>query len=601
MIETGGRLTYIVKDGLDGRYMPDHTVSLERLDLRDFSPARLRLLANFGEFEKSSIWHRRFAKILRDAGYINAALKEFNTSLNLNSEDWITMEGIAYCYAVRKDYFKAIEWESKALAILAHGADEDRVECLRLISKWRHETGNREGAIEALREAISFSPMDVSILFDYINILNIESKYEEIMDLASKLQEDPSNSKDEDMLSRLLVSPNAQEIFGKAAETLGKTEVIMRAFEKSLTTAEHTKLTDEVSERSYSLTEFRCRHASESSQAMQLWEELLKKVQPRTSDDGFFYVEGRILNALSQLYYDEAVAAEANDQDFNIWISKLESMAKPSKAAESAEFYARQDNVFLLGLWYRLHGRLKEARACFKPRLLEAIDILTDDYPENDAFGFEHLAFTLHRAGDDENATAAISVAMAQLDKLKAAQQSGHDSTNQSNANNASEVNPMKPDNSDEILQQTKTPENKASLDPEANVEKDSDNADSTKGDAYVALEQFDSLDLEAQEKMSADDTDSFSWTCDGQCTRKVEDWQGIYVCDVCIDLCFCDKCAELVKGNKLGFRLCNPSHSFWQVYPSDAKLLNIATEKKDGKTVPRAAWLEKLREEWAV
>lgn len=335
------------------------------------------------------------------------------------------MEGIALCYEVRKQYLKAIEWESKALAQMPRGEDENRADGLQMMSKWRQETGDREPATQALCEAMRLSPKDVSIIYDYIKLLNIESKFKEIMDLASKLQEDSSDSKVGDMLSQLLVIEDIQEILCKAAEALGQTDVIMSALEKSLATAEHTDLTSGVSERSFALTKFRSRHASDSNQAMRLWEELLKKVRPRKSDDAFFHVISRTLDALSQLYYAEAVAAEASDQDFDVWISKLESIAKPSEAAEFAEFYVRQDNVLLPGFWYRLHGRLDEARACFKLRMLEAIDILTDEYPENDAYGFEILSQVLHKAGDHENAAAAISISMAPIDKLKAARSSG--------------------------------------------------------------------------------------------------------------------------------------------------------------------------------
>lgn len=159
----------------------------------------------------------------------------------------------------------------------------------------------------------------------------------------------------------------------------------------------------------------------------------------------------------------------------------------------------------------------------------------------------------------------------------------------------------MKRDSPDEVQQQTKFVDNEAAFDSEANVKKDSDKADSNESDGHVVLENFDSLDLEAQEKTPDYYIDTFGWTCGGDCTRKIEEWQGFYICDTCLGLCFCDQCVELVKGNKLGFRKCNPKHSFWQVYPSDAKLLDVATEKVDGKTVPRAAWLERLREEWAV
>ena len=46
----------------------------------------------------------------------------------------------------------------------------------------------------------------------------------------------------------------------------------------------------------------------------------------------------------------------------------------------------------MLGLWYHLQGNNKEAEACFKASILQGINILTDDDPENGIWGYTTLA-----------------------------------------------------------------------------------------------------------------------------------------------------------------------------------------------------------------
>ena len=577
-------------------------MNLNKLELSNIPLPRLRQLADFGGFAKSSVWHRRFAKLIRDAGYVNAALKEFENSLSLDSKNPLTMGGIAECFKVREDYRRAIEWERKALSLWATEQGEERAWSLQAIATWKEKLGDREGAIQALHEALSLLPEHPAIVQNFIDLLNLESRFEEIIDLATKLQGDPSNLKSEDALCNLLKGARAQQLLGRAAGATGKTDVIERSLEKSLSLAELND-TEQVSEMSFYLTRFRCRYVCEDNQVIQLWEDLLEKIQRRTSDSAFVYVLKRTANALGQLYYDKATTAEFNGQDANVWISKLQNIIKPSKADNMVESTARQTNNLHLGMWHRLHGRDMEAKAHFKIRVLEAIDILTDDYPENDTYGFEVFAQVLHKAGDDDGTAVAISVPMALLNKIKSAARSArahisrHESLHEAGKDDCS-IQSGLGEAALQLIQNSKdVPPGSTSCTGSDSGQTPTDPT----GGEHALIENFETLDLEAQEKQSTDDTDQFTWKCDGECSRRAEEWEAIYACDVCLELSFCERCVELVKSDKLGFRLCNPSHTFWQVFPSDGQLLDVAIEKVEGKSVPRAEWLEKLREEWAV
>lgn len=575
--------------------MPDSAVKLERNGLRGFSCTRLRILADFGNLERSSIWHRRLGQVLQDAGYINAALKEFGASLALNGEDWMMLHRVSLCYAERKEYGHAIGWASKALAKLAQSSDNyNRAVCIWCISLWRMEDGDAEGAILAVREAMALLPRDVSVMVRYIYILCKASKFKEIIDIASNPQEHLSAPNGEEAFFSVLSSRWMQETLGRAARALKRTDVIIHALEKSFAEAEETGDTDGATERLYYLINFQYRHTAQGGRGTHLWEPYLERIQTRSSDVG---LSSASLIALGQLYYDEAIEAEAQGQDFALPLSKLESIARleGSRQPIDIDIY-RGASILLLGLWNRLHNKPEDARACFKPKVLEAIDILTDEYPENDNDGFILLGQVLLKSGDYKGAAAAFSVPIATLDKFKAVQHS-----RQADKGSRKELVDFSLTNSntaDVIQQPSEVVQERHPPKPETHKAIHPDRSESKELDHHHSIEEFELLDLESQETTSIY-AQEFDWTCDGQCTRGAEDLVEMYMCEVCFELSFCEECVAKVKENRLGFRVCNPSHTFWRVYPFDKKLLDVATENVNGKVQPRAAWLEKLREEW--
>ena len=109
-------------------------------------------------------------------------------------------------------------------------------------------------------------------------------------------------------------------------------------------------------------------------------------------------------DALSELYFARAMAAEKQGSDPSPWITKLSALATHKKSesdsdGDSEEVLSTRDASLVLGLWHRLHDRHDEAKACFKAKILDAITILTDTDPDNDIWGYSELAQTFLMAG----------------------------------------------------------------------------------------------------------------------------------------------------------------------------------------------------------
>ena len=171
-------------------------------------------------------------------------------------------------------------------------------------------------------------------------------------------------------------------------------------------------------------------------EAIEVYETTLDRLSKRKLSSEYWNPSTWIKDSLCQLYYHKAEAAERAGIHFDDWVSKLEGLAKASNAKDAQDVSASEDSSLPLGLWYRLHGREQEAKSCFRTRILNGIDTLTDDDPENDLFGYMTLAFTLLKAGDRENAGAAFAVTTAPLDRLKKKRQAAQKASGEDEASN---------------------------------------------------------------------------------------------------------------------------------------------------------------------
>ena len=578
--------------------------------MSDLSLKRLRLLAEYGGFEQNAYWHRRLAKIYRDAAYINAATKEFSISIKMDNQDFVALWGMALCYEMREDYLSAIEWDYKALAALPKESRFEKAYTLQQISNWKSLLKDKDGAIDASLEAYSLLPESINTSIAYLSALENHFKYQAIIDFTANLETRKSAQEGENMLTFLFVETlgRAHDIIGNAARRLGRTDSVEQPMRDALAAAEQRTssrglASSEVALQSCFLgwADFLNRYAYKMDEAIEAYETELERLAKRTTGTGFWALR-MTKDRLCQLYYHKAKAADSAGTHFDHWVSKLEGLVKSSNAEDVEDVAASEDSSLMLGLWYRLHGREQEAKLCFRRQILNGIDTLTDDDPGNDILGYMNLGLTLLKAGDRKNAGAAFAVTIAPLDRLKDRRRAAQKASEEDMALKEKTIGVPLHSTGAPTLTESLTPSMEKSeiKDPEERTRVTNDNAD----DNAVAPDDkidIDSAEMTTQIKQSDDLFTDFTWECDGDCKRRVEDWQELHFCEICSDTCFCDECIKMVKTGTLPFRKCDASHTFYQAYPLSQEMQDVATVMTEGKILPRKEWLEALRKEWVV
>ena len=579
-----------------------------RLTLSDFPLKRLRLLAEYGGFEQNAYWHRRLAKVYRDAAYVNAAIKEFSISIKMDDQDYVAQEGMAFCYEKRKDYLSAIEWDYKALAALPQESKVEKARILQQISGWKTLLEDSDGAIETSHAVYSLSPQDVDASIAYLSALEHNFRFQAILDFAAKLETMDSAQEGENMLTFLFMETwgRAHDIIGNAARRLGRIDTVEQPMRDALAAVERRKSPRGLAfdyDFQYCLlgwADFLNRYADKMDEAVEVYETALERLPKQTTRYGFSSLRLTFKDRLCQLYYHKAKAAECAGTHFDHWVSKLEGLAKTSNAQSVQDVSASEDSSLMLGLWYRLHGREQEAKLCFRTQILNGIDILTDDDPENDLDGYMTLAHTLLKAGDRENAGAAFAVTIAPLDRLKDRLRAAQRASDVDEASREKTIRvPLHSiDAATSIESPTSSMEKPETKGPEEKIRVANNDADDN------AIAPDDRVDIDSVEMTTQvrESDEYFTWSCDGNCKRRDEDWQELHFCEICTEsTCFCDECIKLVKTGTLPFRKCDISHTFYQAYPLSEEMQDVATVRTGSKIIPRTEWLEALRKEWVA
>lgn len=571
---------------------------------------RLRLLAEYGDFEQNAFWHRRLAQIYRDAAYNNAAIREFSISTKMNDQDYAALEGMASCYEQRKDYLSAIEWEYKAVAALPEESKVEKARLLQQISTWKILLEDKNGAIEASHAAYSLTPQDTETSIVYLSALENNFEFQAILDFAAKLETLESVREGENMLTSLFMETwgRAHDIIGNAARRLGRIDSVEQPMRDALAAAERSKPSGGLVSSGSAIqrcflgwADFLDRYANKMDEAIEVYETALERLPKQTTGNDFWGSRIWINDSLCQLYYHKAKAAEGAGTHFDHWVLKLEGLANTSNAKGVQDVSASEDASLMLGLWYRLHGREQEAKLCFRRQILNGIDTLTDDDLGNDMFGYINLALTLLKAGDRENAGAAFAVTTAPLDRLKDIRRAAQKASDEDNAPKEKTIGvPLHSTDAANFIESlTSSTEKSEAKDPEQKTRATNNDADSN----AVTLDEkvdIDSEEMTTQIKASDNIFRDFTWGCDGNCRRRVEDWQEVHFCEICTQYtCFCDECVKLVKAGTLPFRKCDSSHTFYQGYPLSKEMQDIATVRTEGQILPRTEWLEALRKEW--
>ena len=598
---------YLSIDDHGQQMNPDNTITPGSINLPTLSADRIRELANWAGLKQTVTWHGRLGQTFYLGGHFKDSMNEFDTVLRMDPGNIIAIANKGRLCWKFEDVPAAIEWQLKALEMVPENDGQLRCSLLSTIAMYRQRLGDFDSAIEASEKAFLANPKDFDAILRYFDCLDTASRSEDIMELAGKLDKetlgsennsivtvvlytDFPESRNETLLTALLIIDKEDKIhavLGKAARATGKLDFANQALESVVRAVEKNYDRTKIVKRRFELAEFYFMFAGNEDKALELCEALYED----TKEDRLIspLVREQCISWLSERYFAKASQAEKDGIDPAVWIQKLESLAKerPSTRDES-EVITTRDVSSILGLWYCLHDRQAEAKECFRARILEGIEILTNDDPSDDIFGYGSLGETLLLARDKVNAAAAFSIANSFIGKskeLRDVNRLRNERRRGSSRPTAVTAPPFK---------QADGLDGAASRPQPGQLSEANDNKERA-ANKVVDANYVD----EAEEPVTGSNNNIFLWYCDGLCKRAAVAWTSLHWCEFCLETCFCDKCIEKVKAGTLPFRKCSSEHTFFQVYPIDKSMEEIAAVKEDGMTKPHVQWLDRLRREY--
>ncbi|MCJ1263980.1 hypothetical protein MMC22_003851 [Lobaria immixta] len=563
-------------------------IGFDRFLWQEISVSKIRKLAHFIDLEKSAHWHARLATALRENNHLDAAIREYHISIGLDEQGWSAKLDLAECYEQRQDYTLAIDWARNSLTGISDNQKDIKSTHWRMISRWKLEIGDVEGGIEASREACKLNPEGIVAAVGNLSALEAGGRFQEMLEFAESLKKPRSAKAEKSFLTEMLLFRGEEEL-GNAAKALGRLEFVSNAMETSIAAAEREKWLWNLADLRYRFGCFKFKWLHNTDEAMEYWERVLESTADTKNLDEFYGLRINSTDQLSQLYFDRAIKSEKKGLSSDPWISKLDRLSRQIKGSEG------DDDVFsmgaasmMLGLWYRLHNKHDKAKVCFTPQILEAIDLLTDDDPENDQWGYCKLALVLLMAGDKVNASPAFAFTTTGIDirkdarqamqrkiAMRAVKESPTEDKQCKEVTLGVEMNSLiigaGPDDAMAITDTIAAP----ALMVETTTRPFNQICNNADDNSPVP-----SNDAEIEESKSGDLTQSNQWGCDGICKSKEEAWTAYYICEFCWQIGFCDQCVELI-------------------WPNAQKMTDMNTVVVDGKTLPRTEWLANLRKGW--
>ncbi|KAI9810417.1 MAG: hypothetical protein M1826_003633 [Phylliscum demangeonii] len=294
--------------------------------------------------------------------------------------------------------------------------------------------------------------------------------------------------------------------------------------------------------------------------AIRIWEQIVHPTIVANKHDTALATARRLASAeLGMVEFSQALAAHRAGTGCAPFVAAMERLAAERGATTTTyrspaldDPYGSDGAALVLAAFYRIQGRLEEARARLRSRVIRALDGLTDDDEENDAEGFAQLSDTLYRFGDDVNAAAAWHLCCIAYAARWAKDQPG-----------------SAPPPAAAVHDRTPAPAPAEEIEYSKAV--------------WELLVSF-----------------TFFGFCDGPCGIKQGPDSGNHKCRYCADYAFCDACFRLLQTRQMPYRLCDRSHDFYtRTFPLRSLPAGMVCVGEQVR--PMAEWLAELRTAWTV
>lgn len=306
----------------------------------------------------------------------------------------------------------AIEWSRKAVeACPAHGQKSKKSEYWRTISLCCLELFDYAQAKEAAKQACLLQPENGSSLSTYIFALDATLDHVELMNYVESLQRTIAKGDDDNLLTMaLLANDSLADVLGHAARMVGKLDFVINACYTACEAALKDEDLEQYASQQLLLGQLLYTHNRDETKVIELWESVLK------NKDAYSGVAETASARLSEINYRKATEAEVRGENPRPWVSKLEKLAKFNSKTKLVE---ASGSALIMGLWFREHDNLSQARKCCYTSVTSALDDLTN--PDSDVKGryaWTNLGEALLKAGDSRNAHAAYAIEMESFGSL---------------------------------------------------------------------------------------------------------------------------------------------------------------------------------------
>lgn len=513
----------------------------------NISPEEIWEMASLGGLERDTAFHlslgSTFAKI-KTHQHLLSAVGEFEHAIELTEDPeliWLAYLNKADVLSALGEFKDVIAAASSALEVLPEHRSYKKRQLLRIISDASLHLGNRDVALEAAVKAWESAPNDPAVAFSLIFTAHRTGNYSETVRIIRPALDSVDGAQ---FLGRIIMSMNPQryttEYMSIACAEVGDLDLARDAFQAVKSEAAVYKAKERMAAADAALAQLYFGFYRDDNKAIALWEDIVRDY-PNTTPafDTSF--------ALMPLYFSKAQNADPTEA--RTWVLKMEQLVdliEPMCSDSDGIFPTKYEAAALLGRWYADQGEMEQARAKIHPFVTESIRDLTDRDDSNDYEAYNNLARALLCFGDRRNA----AIAWAFTKPLRSAQ---------------------------ELMEEGL----------QSNADWDVTSAPTVQvGSAMSVLPRF-----------------NFVGRCDGGCDRREATFKSFRMCEICVDVAFCDECQQKLMDGTATFRICNPKHPFFEIYPPRGLVTKGAGGFKvhldEEKVVSADEWLGMISREW--
>ncbi|KAJ7619348.1 hypothetical protein FB45DRAFT_755212 [Roridomyces roridus] len=389
------------------------------------------------EKDLDSLWYERLAEAATsratetrvDPGTILALWKQ---AIDKENPSWRCYRGLGLAYFQQKKMGDAIEQMKLALEKAkqeAQDATDDVFDLNLLLGKFMLQTEQWKPAADYYREARNSKDPE-------------QANSAQVGYFMARLQQDAGNTREllqecfaeeqiqqgiasvADILKTIARDSKRDELISKLFTVASSSDQLMQAVAQALKIAT-TVSNRSLSKRSERLNEAKVRgvllyhrgvvahtysvvatdeggssEMDATSAALQFWRDCRSQLADLGGPDALL-AQSEAVAALARHYFQTLMSGQSQEQD-------LDHLKQLANDIETDASTAGGDALGFLGVLYMHRGEPKKAKELLGRRFRHAMQILSDDLPENDRVGFSTLRKTLELSQDFKNASIAL-------------------------------------------------------------------------------------------------------------------------------------------------------------------------------------------------